>query len=89
MAEGKVTLNQIAAMVENVQDNVKQVAEGHQVIRSEIKQMEGRLTERIGENKAAIQWAAKDLGRKIDENKQKIEENGRKLDEHILQPAHQ
>ena len=81
MAEKEVTLNQIAVMIEKVGSDVKAVAEGHQVIRSEMAQMEERLTEKIEENSSAIKWVAKDLGDKID----KV---ARTLDEHVKLPAH-
>jgi len=42
MAEKKVTLNQIAVMIEGIRSDVQLVAEGHQVIRSEMRQMEER-----------------------------------------------
>jgi len=81
MAEKEITLNQIAVMIEKVGSDVKAVAEGHQVIRSEMAQMEERLTEKIKENSSAIKWIAKDLGDKID----KV---ARTLDEHVKLPAH-
>jgi hypothetical protein len=59
MAEEEITLNQIAVMIEKVGSDIKAVAEGHQVIRSEMTQMEARLTEKIEENSAAIKWVAK------------------------------
>lgn len=79
MAEKEITLNQIGVMIEEIGDDVKGVAEGHQVIRSEMQQMEGRLTGKIDGNKSAIKFVAKQLGDKID----KVDE---KLDEHMRVP---
>jgi hypothetical protein len=53
-------------LLEEIRDIVKQIAEGHGVIRAEMRQMEDRLTEKLDENNAAIKWVAKDLGRKLD-----------------------
>jgi Sec-independent protein translocase protein TatA len=73
MAE-EVTLNQLGTMIEGLRGDVKAVAEGPGVIRSEMKQMKAELLEKFEENKAEIRWVAKDLGRKIDETKQEIKE---------------
>lgn len=63
--------------IEQVAMDVKAVAEGHQVIRSEMRQMEQRLGEKIGENKSAIGFVAKQLGDKIDKVNQNLEEHMR------------
>ena len=48
MAE-EVTLNQLGTMIEGLRGDVKAVAEGHGVIRSEMKQMKTELLEKIEE----------------------------------------
>jgi len=97
-----VTLNQLGTMIEGLRDDVKAVAEGHGVIRSETKQMKAELLEKFEENNSAIKWVAKDLGGKIEENSRKIEEAkqelkevkekvgkiDRTLEEHVKLPAH-
>lgn len=82
-------------LLEEVRDGVKLVAEGHGTIRSEMRQMEERLTEKIEENNGAIKWVAKDLGRKIEEVKDELKEVKEKVDkidhtleEHVRLPAH-
>jgi len=94
MAE-EVTLNQLGTMIEGLRGDVKAVAEGHGVIRSEMKQMKTELLEKIEENNSAIKWVAKDLGGKIEGVREKVdkldERTGRiedKLDAHMRQPAH-
>ena len=62
-------------LLEQVQSDVKTVAEGHETIRTEMRQMEGRLSEKIGQNKSAITWVAKDLGAKIDQVDYKLEQH--------------
>ena len=62
-------------LLEQVQSDVKAVAEGHVTIRTEMSQMEGRLSEKIGQNKSAIAWVAKDLGAKIDRVDYKLEQH--------------
>jgi hypothetical protein len=81
VAEEKVTLNQIAVLIEGVKSDVKAVAEGHQVIRSEMRQMEDRLAGKISLMDDKLEFVAKQLGDQID----KVD---RKLDEHMRKPAH-
>ncbi|MBI5699321.1 DUF1515 family protein [Candidatus Saganbacteria bacterium] len=83
MAE-EVTLNQIGTMIEGLRGDVKAVAEGHGVIRSEMKQMRTELLEKIEENNAAIKWVAEDLK----EVKEKVGKIDRTLEEHVKLPAH-
>jgi len=83
MAE-EVTLNQLGTMIEGLRGDVKAVAEGHGVIRSEMKQMKVELLEKFEENKAEIRWVAKDLK----EVKEKVGKIDRTLDEHVKLPAH-
>ena len=68
-------------LLEEVRDGVKLVAEGHEIIRSEMKQMEERLSEKISFVDDKLGFVAKELGGKID----KVEH---KLDEHLRQPVH-
>jgi len=77
MAEKEVTLNQIAVMIEKVGSDVKAVAEGHQVIRSEMAQMEGRLSEKIDFVDGKVEFLAAD-----------VREIKKDLKEHIKMPAH-
>lgn len=67
-------IQQNGIKIEQIASDVKAVAEGHQVIRSEMRQMEQRLVEKIEENKSAVKFAAKQIGDK--------------LDQHMRQPAH-
>lgn len=64
-------------LLEEVRDGVKLVAEGHHVIRSEMRQMKEELIEKIEENTSAIKFVA-----------DKVNDIGQKLDEHIRLPAH-
>ena len=64
-------------LLEEVRDGVKLVAEGHGTIRSGMRQMEQRLTEKIDENTSAIKFVAT-----------KVNTIEKKLDEHMRQPAH-
>ncbi|MFA4844900.1 MAG: hypothetical protein WC632_08155 [Candidatus Margulisiibacteriota bacterium] len=77
MAEKEITLNQIAVMIEKVGSDVKAVAEGHQVIRSEMAQMEGRLSEKIDFVDSKVEFLAAD-----------VREIKKDLKEHIKMPAH-
>ena len=62
--------------IEQVASDVKAVAEGHQVIRSEMRQMKEEILTEVKENKSAIKFVA-----------DKVNNIDRKLDEHIRQPA--
>lgn len=94
----EVTLNQIGTMLEGLRGDVKAVAEGHGVIRSEMKQMKAELLEKFEENKAEIRWVAKDLKEvkekvgKIDQDLKEVKEKVGKIDqtleEHVKLPAH-
>lgn len=87
-------------LLEEVRDGVKLVAEGHETIRFEMKQMEERLVERFDTKinlvhsslKNEIKVTAFALDSKIEETKHElkgdIKEIGQKLDEHIKHPAH-
>lgn len=75
MAEKK--MERFELLLEEIRDNVKTVAEGHEVIRLEMRRMEGRLTEKIEGNKSAVKFAAKQLGGKIDKVDEKLEEHVR------------
>lgn len=70
--------------LEKLGTDIKAVAEGHGVIRSEMKQMKVELLEKFEENKAEIRWVAKDLK----EVKEKVGKIDRTLDEHVKLPAH-
>ena len=64
-------------LLEEIRDDAKLALEGHAVIRNELQQMEGRLTEKIEENKSAIKLVAT-----------KINNIDKKIDQHIQLPAH-
>lgn len=68
-------------MLEQVASDVKLVAEGHVTIRREMQEMKNELKEDIKLVDDKLDFAAKQLGNKID----KIDQ---KLDEHVRQPAH-
>lgn len=76
-------------LLEEIRDKVITVAEGHEVIRSEMGQMKGELIEKIEENNAAIKWVAGELGRKIEavhaSLKKEIDVTSRALDYEIKQ----
>lgn len=59
-------------LLEEIKGDIKGVAEGHETIRSEMRQMEQRLAEKIDENTSAIKFVAA-----------KVNTIGEKLDEHI------
>ena len=99
MIENKeITLNQIAVMIEKVGGDVKGVAEGHQVIRSEMKQMKDEILEKI----SFVDGKVEHLGREFKEMKQdvsvlkqdvsglktKVDKIDRTLDDHVKLPAH-
>jgi len=84
MAEKEITLNQIATMIEGVRDDVKAVAEGHQVIRSEMRQMKDEVIEKI----SFVDGKVEHLGREFREMKQDISDIKQTLDEHVKLPAH-
>ena len=67
-------------LLEEIRSDVKLSLEGHDTLRSEMRQMEGRLTEKIEENESAIKFVAKQLGDKIDNV-------DKKLDVHMRQPT--
>ena len=69
--------NKIEILLEEIRKDVKATLEGHDVIRNELQQMEGRLTEKIEENKSAIKFVAT-----------KVNNIDKKLDQHIQIPAH-
>ena len=77
MAENEVTLNQIAVMIEKVGGEVKAVAEGQQVIRSEMQEMKTDLMSEINLVKGALRVVAKD-----------VSEIKTKRDEHVKLPVH-
>ena len=85
MAEKK---ERFELLLEEIKDNVKQVAEGHEVIRHEMREMKSELKEDIKEVNDKLVFVAKELGGKIGENGQKIDEVKDKLDVHMKQPAH-
>ena len=74
MAEEK---ERFEILLEEIKGDIKGVAEGHETIRSEMRQMEQRLAEKIDENTSAIKFVV-DKVNKIDQ----------KLDKHISLPAH-
>ena len=69
--------NKTDILLEEIRDDVKLALEGHSVIRNELQQMEGRLTEKIEENKSAIKFVAG-----------KVNSIDKKLDHHIKLPTH-
>ena len=69
--------NKTEILLEEIRSDVKLALEGHAVIRNELQQMEGRLTEKIKENKSAIKFVAG-----------KVNNIDKKLDRHIHSPAH-
>jgi len=75
-------------LLEEIKDNVKQVAEGHGIIRHEMQEMKNELKEDIEGLNDKLIFVAKELGGKIGENGQKIDEVKDKLDVHMKQPAH-
>jgi archaellum component FlaC len=84
MAEKEVTLNQIAVMIEKVGSDVKAVAEGHEVIRSEMRQMKDEIIEKI----SFVDGKVEHLGREVREIKEKANKIDKTLDEHVKLPAH-
>ncbi|MFA6170232.1 MAG: hypothetical protein WCW67_04680 [Candidatus Margulisiibacteriota bacterium] len=91
----EITLNQIAVLIEKVGADVKTVAEGQKVFRSEMAQMKQELNEKIEANNSALKWVAKDLGGRIDEVKkalgevkEKVWKIERTLDAHVKLPVH-
>jgi len=69
--------NKMRVLLEEIRGDVKLALEGHDGLRNEMRQMEGRLTEKIEENKVAIKFVAG-----------KVNDIDKKLDAHIKQPAH-
>jgi hypothetical protein len=69
--------NRTEILLEEIKSDMKLALEGHAVIRNSLQQMEGRLTEKIEENKSAIKFVAA-----------KINNIEKKLDQHIQLPAH-
>ena len=77
--------------LEQISSDIKAVAEGHQVIRSEIRQMEGRLTDKI----SLVDGRVEHLGREFREMKedisvlrQDVSTLKRTLDDHVKMPTH-
>lgn len=66
-------------LLEEIRDKVSAVAEGHDVIRREVREMKSELKSDIKEVSDKVEFVAKQLGSKID----KV---GTKLDEHLRVP---
>jgi len=98
MAGKKVTLNQIAVLIEGVKSDVKAVVEGHEVIRREMREMKDELINEIDTVKGAVKLLANDLGgvkkdlgevkKDLGEVKEKVNGIERTLDAHVRLPAH-
>lgn len=98
MAEKEITLNQIAVLIEKVGSDVKAVAEGHDVIRSEIKQAKEELIEKISFVDAKVEFLGSDvraikqdvsvLKQDVSELKEKTGRIENTLNEHVKMPAH-
>ena len=88
----QITLNQLGVMIESIDNKVKAVSEGHEIIRSEMQQMEQRLSERIEDNSLKIGAISKKLDSVHTSLKNEINITAMaindKLDEHIKQPSH-
>lgn len=72
-------------LLEEIRDKVSLVAEGHEVLRSEMRQMEGRLSDRIDSLDLKVDRVHASLKNEIKITGLAITD---KLDEHIKQPAH-
>ena len=70
--------------LEQISSDIKAVAEGHEVIRSEMRQMEVRLTDKI----SLVDGRVEHLGREFREMRQKVDKIDKTLDEHVKMPAH-
>ena len=81
MAEKK---ERFEMLLEEIRDKVKLALEGHDVIRSEMRQMEGRLSEKI----SIVDGKVEHLGREFREMKQKVDKIDSTLEEHVRLPAH-
>jgi len=85
-------------LLEEVRDGVKAVAEGHGVIRSEMRQMEERINEKLSIQDGKINYLAADLKNVKDdlknvkddlsEVKYRLEHVDHTLQEHVRLPAH-
>lgn len=86
-------------LLEGIEGSVKLIAEGHDALRSEMRQMEERLTNKIDAvdkktdlHYKMLDYDIKETRREVKETKEelgaKIDKIDRKLDLHIKQPAH-
>lgn len=81
----KVTLNQLGVMIESVDDKIKALAEGHDALRSEVKQMDVKLTQRMDKMDMKMDVIHSSLKNEIKVTFTALNE---KIEDHVKQPSH-
>jgi archaellum component FlaC len=85
-------------LLEEIRDNVRAVAEGHAVIRTDMRQMKDEIIEKISFVDGKVEHLGREfrgmkqdisvLKQDVSSLKTKVDKIDKTLDEHVRQPAH-
>jgi len=75
-------VSKVEVLLEEIKSKVYLSLEGHEVLRNEMRQMEGRLTERIEENSSNIKFVASKVN-VIEKRVNNIDERVNSIDERV------
>jgi hypothetical protein len=78
-------------LLEQVISDVKGIAEGHGLLRKEMREMRSEFTTEVSDIKTLLKFHSselKDLNDKVTSIGGKVDSIDTKLDKHILQPSH-